>query len=264
MGFRCIYLMLFFVSCTKAQKKPTYLSFLLKSDSIFLEIKNPVISPSFLKITDKRTDKTKFIDFRKPDTLIALKFHQSKIDTTTIIENYDFKLYYGLSTIKEYDTLYNYGLPFLKKKRYKVLQGQNTNFTHKGNFSRYAIDFKMKVGQKVCAIRDGLVVKIKEDSNIGGKNKKYKKDANLIVIFHDDGTFAQYVHLKKNGVLVEKGDSVLKGQVIGYTGNTGMSTEPHLHFAVYKPTKNGLVSIPFMLNGIPSKKYKKGKYASNK
>jgi murein DD-endopeptidase MepM/ murein hydrolase activator NlpD len=69
------------------------------------------------------------------------------------------------------------------------------------------------------------------------------------------------VHLKKKGVLVSKNDTVKKGQVIGYSGNTGMSTEAHLHFAVYKPTKNGLVSIPYILDSIPTEKYKKGKFA---
>ena len=92
-------------------------------------------------------------------------------------------------------------------------------------------------------------------------NKKYRNDANFIIIAHKDGTFAQYVHLKKNGVLVSKNDTVKKEQVIDYSGNTGMSTEPHLHFAVYKPTKNGLVSIPYILNFIPTKRYKKGKFA---
>ena len=43
-----------------------------------------------------------------------------------------------------------------------------------------------------------------------------------------------------------------------------MSTQPHLHFAVYKPTKDGLASFPYILDSIPTERYKKGKYAYNK
>lgn len=256
--------MLLFVSCAEKQQKPSYIAFKLQNDSIFVEVKNPIISTSFLKIDDKIKDESKIYDFIKPDTLTILKFHTSETDTVSILKNFDFTLSYGTSFAKKYDTLYNYGLPFLKGKRYKVLQGQNGSFTHKGATSRYAIDFKMNVGQEICAIREGVVVQTKSDSDEGGSSRKYMKKANIIFIFHKDGTFAQYAHLKKEGVLVKEGDTVKKGQIIGYSGNTGMSTEPHLHFVVYKPTKNGLISIPFILNAIPTERYKKGKYADNK
>jgi murein DD-endopeptidase MepM/ murein hydrolase activator NlpD len=121
----------------------------------------------------------------------------------------------------------------------------------------------MNVGQEVCAIREDLVIKVKEHFTKGGRNKKYRDFANLIIIAHKDGTFAQYVHLKKDGAIVNEGETVKKGQVIGFSGNTGMSTEPHLHFTVYKPTKNGFISMPYILDSIPTKRYKKGKFAKN-
>ena len=43
-----------------------------------------------------------------------------------------------------------------------------------------------------------------------------------------------YAHLKFKGSLVEVGDRVKANQVIGLSGNTGYSTEPHLHFALLK------------------------------
>ncbi|QNM87018.1 M23 family metallopeptidase [Polaribacter pectinis] len=263
MFLRILFILLLFASCSKKDNIPGYITFEHEDDSLFVVLKNNVISTSFLKIEDITNKKETYLDFEKPDTLTVLKFHQSKIDTSTIIKNYKFTLHYGESSFKKYDTLYNYNLPFLKGKRYKVLQGQNTNFTHKGDGSRYAIDIKMNVGQEICAMREGIVIRIKSDSNIGGSSKKYLNDANMIFIFHDDGTFAQYAHLKKNGVLVKVGDTIKKGQLIGYSGNTGMSTEPHLHFVIYKPTKNGLISIPYILDSIPTKRYKKGKYAKN-
>jgi murein DD-endopeptidase MepM/ murein hydrolase activator NlpD len=265
MRFLVFFAFAFCISCSQSQeyKKPKYISFSIQKDSIFVIVKNPVLGNSFLKLENLKTKENKYIDFYKPDTISVLQFHQSKIDTTQIEKNYRFKLFYGNSNLKKYDTLHNYTLPFLKGKRYKILQGNNTKFTHKGNFSRFAIDFKMNIGQTVCAMRDGLVIAVKEDSNRGGKHKKFMDHGNYIVIAHKDGTFAQYVHLKKDGAIIKKGDSVIAGQQIGYSGNTGYSTQPHLHFAVYKPTKNGLVSIPFTLNTFPSGRYTKGKYAKN-
>lgn len=117
----------------------------------------------------------------------------------------------------------------------------------------------MNVGQTVCAMRDGIVVGVKQDSNRGGRNKKYYNDANYILIYHEDGAFTQYVHLKYKGSLVKIGDKVKKSQPIGYSGNTGFSTGPHLHFGVFKPTSKGFESVPYQLNSIPSKRYTNGK-----
>lgn len=193
-----------------------------------------------------------------------MAFPISEMDSSSVLEQYTFNgFWFGTSNFQSYDTLYNYALPFLKGKRYKVMQGQNTNGTHQGDFSRYAIDFKMNIGQTVCAMREGLVIRVKEQNTKGGRGKKYFPYANLIIVYHDDGTFAQYVHLKHKGSLVKVGDTVKKGQAIGYSGNTGQSSGPHLHFAIYKPTTNGLVSIPYILDSIPTRRYVKGKYAVN-
>ena len=56
---------------------------------------------------------------------------------------------------------------------------------------------------------------------------------NYVIIYHSDGTFAEYTHLKRNGVLANVGDKVTQGQVIASSGNTGFSSGPHLHLMVY-------------------------------
>ena len=58
-----------------------------------------------------------------------------------------------------------------------------------------------------------------------------------IVIQHPDGSRAGYWHLQKDGALVNVGDTVSKGQVIGLSGKTGYAFQPHLHFIVWISAK---------------------------
>lgn len=132
-----------------------------------------------------------------------------------------------------HDDSYLYRLPFAKGTAHKVTQGYNGVYTHKGH-SQYAIDFGMKIGTKIYAARDGIVVKLKENSNKGGIGKEFSKYGNFITIEHDDATFATYYHLKKNGVVSRIGQRIQKGDIIAYSGNTGYSSGPHLHFSVFK------------------------------
>jgi murein DD-endopeptidase MepM/ murein hydrolase activator NlpD len=262
MRYVVLIFLLTLVSCaTKSQEKPSFISFERKDKNIEIFAKNELACPTHVIIENLNDNESNTIEFKAFE---KKKILTSEKDTIKIFKDYKFRMLYGNSyPLKSYDTLYNYGLPFLKGKRYKIIQGQNTNFTHKGFKSKYAIDFRMNIGQTVCAMKGGVVVSVKEDSNKGGRNKKYLNDGNYVMLYHNDGLFTQYVHLKKDGVLVKKGDSVKKGQPIAYSGNTGMSTEPHLHFGVFKPTPKGFTSIPYTLDSIPTKRYKKGKFALN-
>ncbi|MBL6973331.1 MAG: M23 family metallopeptidase [Sulfurimonas sp.] len=132
-----------------------------------------------------------------------------------------------------HDDTYIYRLPFAKDTSHRVTQGYNGKYTHKGH-SQYAIDFGMKIGTKVFAARDGVVVKLKEDSNKGGIGREFSKYGNYVTIEHEDTTFATYYHLNKNGVIPKIGEVVKKGSFLGYSGNTGYSSGPHLHLAVFK------------------------------
>ena len=134
------------------------------------------------------------------------------------------------------DSSYVYALPYENKTTHLLIQGYFSHFSHK---ERAALDFKMKRGTKILAARDGVVVRVKEDGNKGGLNKKYRPYGNNIVIQHADGSRAGYWHLQYNGAMVNVGDSVKKGQVIALSGKTGYTALPHLHFLVWTFNNHG-------------------------
>ena len=134
------------------------------------------------------------------------------------------------------DKSYVYSLPFSKGSKFLVIQAYNSKMSHTNEIS---LDFKMKKGSGICAARPGVVIALKEDSDEGGLNDEYLSKGNHIIIKHDDDSEAMYWHLQKGGVLVNTGDTVFRGQLIGYSGNTGYTAFPHLHFQVYdKDGKN--------------------------
>lgn len=104
------------------------------------------------------------------------------------------------------------------------------------NLLKNAVDFIVEENTPVKAAADGIVVDIKIDSNLGGKEEKYDTLGNYIEIQHDNKEYSIYEHLRLNGALVKIGDRVKEGQVIGYSGATGWIANlgPHLHFDVHK------------------------------
>ena len=151
-------------------------------------------------------------------------------------------------TIGDKDALHDdkqlYLLPYEAGKSYRVLQGYGSRFSHRG-LEYYAVDFNMPVGTPVHAARGGVVAKIEDSHDKGCWDEGCGAYANYIVILHDDGTTGEYYHLRQHGALVHIGDHVIAGQEIGLSGNTGHTTTPHLHFAVYRAAEWGNTqSIP--------------------
>jgi murein DD-endopeptidase MepM/ murein hydrolase activator NlpD len=149
----------------------------------------------------------------------------------------------GSSVTKNIDT-YIYNLPFEHGTKHRIVQGYGGLFSHR-NIA--ALDFYMPEGTPVCAAREGVIYKFKDDSDEGGPFPGYEKKANFIIVKHNDGSFGCYWHLKINGVVVTNG-VVVKGQLIGFSGSTRFTLRPHLHFSVKRKLnyeRNSFVKTKF-------------------
>jgi murein DD-endopeptidase MepM/ murein hydrolase activator NlpD len=142
----------------------------------------------------------------------------------------------------------DYAMPF-GPGRYVVMQGPRGTFSHSaGSNNENAVDWTVPEGTIVCAARDGRVVGVKQDSDIGGADRSLRPFANYIIIKHADGTFAEYLHLQKDGAMVQIGDEVTTGQPIGLSGQTGFASKPHLHFSVFQAVDGKTkLTLPFRL-----------------
>ena len=95
------------------------------------------------------------------------------------------------------------------------------------------IDLASREGTIVFATADGIV----------SVNSRSNTAVNWLVIDHQNGYQTAYMHLQR--IVVKKGDRVKKGDIIGYVGNTGLSTGPHLHYEVRR-NRVAINPYPFM------------------
>ena len=121
--------------------------------------------------------------------------------------------------------------------------GYRTDPFYKVSKFHEGIDFTAPVGTEIYATGDGVVKTIEYSRRGYG---------NVILINHGFGYETLYAHMSKMNI--KAGQKVKRGQVIGFVGNTGKSTAPHLHYEV---RKNGTAIDPinFFFNDITPEEY---------
>ena len=240
---------------TLAQHTPIEFKKEIIGDSIHVSVKNKLPAPVTFQLTcDTVNVKLNTLLLPNMDFMKVLKM-------SNLLENDSASLSPFLEVSARigdpeaiHDKEYEYSFPFGVGNFCKLIQGFKGKFSHQSEHSMYALDFKMDVGNSVHAARGGIVCYYQDEFTEGGRDReKYLKKNNRIMILHEDGTIAAYNHLKKDGVLVELGQRVKTGDLIGLSGNTGFSTTPHLHFVV----RSGNTSVPFKMG--KKKKLKTGK-----
>ncbi len=136
-------------------------------------------------------------------------------------------------TTGQHDDSVVYRLPWAPGESFAVLQGYGGYYSHR-EAGEFALDFAMPEGTPIHAARAGAVYLLRDDSRL-----RVRGQANYVYIRHDDGSLALYNHLRSGGIVVQPGDRVAAGDLLGYSGNTGHSTTPHLHFQVAEPLASG-------------------------
>ncbi len=138
-------------------------------------------------------------------------------------------------------------LPFEYGTTVNVFLGNGAG-SHADEWNWFAIDFSpLAEGTPVVAMASGTVVYVKEDT--AGPTGDWN-DNNEISIQAADGSVLLYHHLRKEGAIVAVGDRVLAGDRIGWSGNTGKSSGPHLHVDRREGSRTGR-SIPLHFTEAP-------------
>ncbi|MFC1682240.1 M23 family metallopeptidase [Nanoarchaeota archaeon] len=110
----------------------------------------------------------------------------------------------------------------------------------------HAVDFLCENETPVNVALEGKVVHVQDGitknwnkSEVPPKEfmSEDEQDGNYVVLEHDKGELSIYSHLKPGNINVRQGDEVKTGDLLGYIGHTGWSIKPHLHFMVFKFTK---------------------------
>ena len=130
-------------------------------------------------------------------------------------------------------------------KRMTSGYGYRIHPIYKTRKMHYGMDYSAKVGTEIYATGDGVISKVKRSKRGYG---------NYVKINHGFGYETLYAHMSK--YIVKKGQKVKRGEVIGYVGNTGISTAPHLHYEVRKDNKK-INPVNFYFNDLTPDEYEK-------
>lgn len=158
---------------------------------------------------------------------------------------------FGDALKTEYNKEHVYYLPFRKGQKFLMFQGYNGKESH---HNMMALDFELPEGTAVTAARAGVVIDVEESHTESCPQEDCGKYNNFVLVYHEDGTLAEYTHLQQNGAKVEVGQKLKAGDLIGSSGKVGRATGPHLHFICFLPKIDKRISVPTLFKVDDGKK----------
>ena len=189
--------------------------------------KKDIVHEEFLVKLHERVDKLKrkvYIESKSQDDVIAMAENKQKLFAAIpAIQPVANKELIGLAS--------GYGMRI--HPVYKVRK------MHTG------VDFAAQIGTPIYATADGVIDKLEVSFSGYGK---------VLEIDHGYGYRTRFAHM--HGFAVRYGQKIKRGDLIGYVGNTGLSTAPHLHYEVFV---NGVHVNPihYFFNDLNAKEYEK-------
>lgn len=117
------------------------------------------------------------------------------------------------------------------------------------SYHAYGQEILSVAAGKVVAVKDGIPENVPNSKEMAVPIDLETIGGNYVIVDIGEGLFAFYAHLQPGKIRVKPGDSVAAGQVLGLLGNSGNSTEPHLHFhLIDRPDPLRGQGQPFALN----------------
>lgn len=144
------------------------------------------------------------------------------------------------------DVIENYHVAY-REQRFALDIVQKINgSTHSGNGSNNEDYYCF--GKRLNAPGNGKIIDVINniEDNIPGHFNPDVPTGNRVIIDHENGEFSILAHFKKGSIIVSVGDVVIKGQELGKAGNSGNSSEPHLHYHMQN------TADPFDGDGLPA------------
>lgn len=132
----------------------------------------------------------------------------------------------GTNELNNYHYAYEhqrYAYDLVRVKNGSTYEG--TNLTNE-NYFAFGTDVVAPLGGKVVKVVDGI------KDNVPGEMNEQHPAGNYVVIEHPNKEYSMMAHFKKGSIIVKKGEFVKEGQLLGQCGNSGNSSEAHIHFQV--------------------------------
>jgi murein DD-endopeptidase MepM/ murein hydrolase activator NlpD len=187
-------------------------------------------------------------DYYNPDLLIDVTRQIDKLSKQLYIQSKSFDEVWGL--VKNKAAMLS-SIPAIQPVSNKDLTRVASGFgwrihpIYKTEKMHTGMDFTAPIGTEVYATGNGIVNKVEYDGRGYGNN---------VVIDHSYGYETLYAHLNK--FVVRPGQKINRGDLIGYVGNSGSSTGPHLHYEVRK-NSNPVNPVNYYYNDLTPEEYEK-------